>query len=57
MYIEKSTLEKAKENMEKALAKVKSIEDTKSLEWRTAWEEYKFLSGTYRNYLIAHYNL
>ena len=57
MYIEKSTLEKAKENMENALAKVKSIEDTKSLEWRKVWEEYKFLSGTYRSYLIAYYNL
>lgn len=58
VYIEKSTLETAKENMEKALAHYKAIEqDAPPLERQAAWNEYKERSSDYRSFLRCAYHL
>ena len=58
--IEYKTLEKARENMENALQRVKEVEKKhgcKSRQWWDAWNEYKRFSSDYRSFLICHYNL
>lgn len=57
IYIEKETLEKARENMDKALEKFGAVIDEPAAVRLEAWEAYKRAASDYRTLIRANYNL
>jgi len=57
IYIEQSTLDKARENAEKALEKFGAMIDGPAAARREAWEAYKRAASDYRTLIRASYNL
>lgn len=57
IYIEQETIEKARENMDKAFAAYKAVIDGPPLSRLAAWNEYKRAASDYRSFIRANYNL